>query len=70
MDDGSTDGTRNVLAGFGAQIVFLTQANAGVQAARNLAVSRSTAEWITFCDQEDLWQRTYGRPVCTADGGA
>ncbi|HET6608317.1 MAG TPA: glycosyltransferase family 2 protein [Rhodopila sp.] len=59
VDDGSTDGTRDVLAGFGAQIVFLTQANAGVQAARNLAASRSTADWIAFCDQDDLWQPTY-----------
>ncbi len=59
VDDGSTDATRDVLSAFGDQIVLLTQANAGVQAARNLGVNRSSADWIAYCDQDDLWQPTY-----------
>lgn len=59
VDDGSTDNTRDVIAAFGDRITFLTQANAGVQAARNAAIGHATSDWIAFCDQDDLWQPDY-----------
>ncbi len=59
VDDGSTDGTRDVLAGFGDRLTCLTVANSGVQAARNLGVSRVASDWIAFCDADDLWQPGY-----------
>jgi glycosyltransferase involved in cell wall biosynthesis len=55
VDDGSTDQTPHVLAGFGTQITALRQENAGPGAARNLGISRATGQYIAFLDSDDLW---------------
>ena len=56
IDDGSTDGTAEVVHSLNvANIMVLTTRNQGVAAARNLGISRSTAEWIAFLDADDLW---------------
>ncbi len=48
IDDGSTDNTAEVLAGFGDRITVIRQPNAGVSAARNAGIARATSEWIAF----------------------
>lgn len=59
VDDCSTDGTARVvekMAAGDSRIVFLkAEKNAGVSAARNLAISRAAGEWIAFLDSDDLW---------------
>lgn len=58
IDDGSTDESMDLvraIAAEGAKIRILTQANAGQSAARNLAISLCTSEWIALIDQDDLW---------------
>ncbi len=55
IDDGSTDNTPDLLAGYGNQIQVFTQKNRGVSAARNLGIKRSHGEFIAFLDSDDAW---------------
>ncbi len=55
VDDGSTDGTREVLGRYGDRINVFQQQNGGPAAARNLAVSKSKGEYLAFLDGDDLW---------------
>ena len=55
VDDGSTDGTDQVLADFGRRIDVLQQDNQGPGAARNLALEHARGEYIAFADSDDLW---------------
>jgi glycosyltransferase involved in cell wall biosynthesis len=54
-DDGSTDGTASIAAGYGKQVRYLRQPNAGPAAARNLGVGVSEGGFVTFLDSDDLW---------------
>ena len=55
VDDGSSDGTSDVLARFGSRIRFVRQENAGASAARNHGVRVSKGQLIAFLDSDDLW---------------
>jgi glycosyltransferase involved in cell wall biosynthesis len=55
VDDGSTDGTREVVAASAARPVYVYQENQGRGAARNAGVGRAQGELIAFLDSDDLW---------------
>ena len=55
VNDGSTDDTASVLAGFGDRIHVITQPNRGLSAARNAGVRGSRGEYIAFLDDDDEW---------------
>jgi glycosyltransferase involved in cell wall biosynthesis len=58
VDDGSTDGTASIVESLLQQdprIRLLRQPNAGVSAARNLAIRCASAERLAFLDADDLW---------------
>ncbi len=55
VDDGSTDETARVVAGFGRRVVYLHQANAGVSAARNNGARQSNGQWLAFLDADDWY---------------
>ncbi len=54
VDDGSTDGTREVLGAYGARLRYFYQENRGPSAARNLGVRHARAPWIAIQDSDDL----------------
>lgn len=55
VDDGSTDGTAVVAAGYKNSIRYIQQQNAGPAAARNHGVRLARGEFIAFLDADDLW---------------
>lgn len=55
VDDGSTDGTPELVAGYGEQVRLMRQHNAGPAAARNHGVRVSQGELIAFLDSDDYW---------------
>lgn len=59
IDDGSTDDTARVVAGFADRGVrCLRQANQGISRARNRGIAETTGELIAFLDHDDLWLPT------------
>ena len=62
VDDGSTDGTLEVLKGIqqsGGGITIHAQENQGICGARNVGLERTTGDYIAFLDQDD--QLTSGK---------
>lgn len=55
VNDGSTDHTAQVLAGYGDRLHVITQANVGLSAARNSGLRVARGEMIGFLDADDLW---------------
>lgn len=55
IDDGSTDGTRDVVARYGDRVRYYWQPNAGLGAARNAGLDRATGDCIAFLDSDDSW---------------
>jgi glycosyltransferase involved in cell wall biosynthesis len=56
VDDGSTDGSAEVAAGYGARVNVIRQANAGESVARNRGIEASSSEWIALLDGDDVWR--------------
>ncbi len=55
IDDGSSDGTLDVLSRYGKRIGVISQSNAGPAAARNRGVIAARGDLIAFLDSDDLW---------------
>lgn len=55
VDDGSTDRTAEILAGYGDAITVVTQQNQGLGAARNSGLRASTGSLIGLLDADDIW---------------
>ncbi|MGE0877284.1 MAG: glycosyltransferase family 2 protein [Acidimicrobiia bacterium] len=55
VDDGSTDGGAAVARQHVLNPLVVSQPNSGVAAARNIGALRSSSEFVTFLDQDDLW---------------
>ena len=61
IDDGSTDRTPQILAGYRDRAVISRQPNQGVAAARNRGLSLARGEYIAFLDADDIWLPDYLR---------
>src|SRR3954464_12045254 len=55
VDDGSTDGTREIAESFGPPVRLICQHQDGASAARNRAIRAATAPLIAFLDADDEW---------------
>lgn len=56
IDDGSTDGTAELLRSrYGTRIKLIIQENQGVSSARKRGVEKAQGEWIAFLDSDDEW---------------
>ncbi len=54
VDDGSTDDTRQVVAGFGPPVRYVYQDNRGRSAARNRGLREARGRYLLFLDSDDL----------------
>ena len=55
VDDGSTDGTSEVLGNYGERIRVIRQTNAGPSAARNRRATEAAGEVLAFLDSDERW---------------
>jgi GT2 family glycosyltransferase len=56
VDDGSTDGTRDAIAGLDDdRLHYVWQENAGLPAARNRGIAESSGDFIALLDSDDVW---------------
>jgi glycosyltransferase involved in cell wall biosynthesis len=55
VDDGSNDGTVEMLGSMAPRVQTLCQSNRGPGAARNLGLAHAGGEYIAFLDSDDLW---------------
>lgn len=56
INDGSTDGTRALLADFESRVRVIDQENRGVCAAANRAVCEASGDYVAFCGHDDIWE--------------
>lgn len=56
VDDGSTDGTGEVVTGrYLSAVRLLRQAHTGVSRARNAGIQAAQFDWVAFLDSDDEW---------------
>lgn len=55
VNDGSTDNTAEVLAGYGDRIRVIHQMNGGAAHARNAGITVAGGEYLAFLDADDEW---------------
>ena len=55
-DDGSTDATLEIVAGYGDEVQLVSQETQGPSATRNLGLRAAKGEFVAFLDADDLWR--------------
>ncbi len=56
IDDGSRDGTGELIKQYGGTVTYLRQENGGPASARNRGIRAGRAEMIAFLDSDDRWE--------------
>lgn len=70
VDDGSSDRTAEIAAGFEG-VTLIRKANGGIASARNAGIAAAKGEWIAPLDADDLWHPTkIARQVAAAQSAA
>src|SRR5438874_2268449 len=71
VDDGSTDGTLDIVARYGDRVRILQQSNKGPGAARNAGLRAATGDYVAFLDSDDVWfpwtAQTYATVIAQND---
>lgn len=55
VDNGSTDRSAEIAAGFGPAVELVTEPRPGIGAARNAALRAARGDYLAFLDADDLW---------------
>ena len=55
VDDGSTDGTPQLLARYGSAVRVVSQPNLGLPAARNAGIRAAAGRYLALLDADDIW---------------
>jgi glycosyltransferase involved in cell wall biosynthesis len=55
IDDGSTDCTPQIAAGFGPAVSYYRQERQGPPGARNFGIGKTASEWVSLLDADDIW---------------
>jgi len=55
VDDGSRDGTADVVRGYAPQVTLVQQPNGGPASARNHGIRVASGDWIALLDADDVW---------------
>jgi glycosyltransferase involved in cell wall biosynthesis len=66
VDDGSTDETPRILAGYGDRLHVLRREAAGQMAALNAAIGATTGDLVSVQDADDLWAQGRCRALLDA----
>ncbi|MGH7231750.1 MAG: glycosyltransferase [Nitrospiraceae bacterium] len=55
IDDGSTDGSDEVVRRWSGRVRYIRQSNGGVAKARNRGILESTGPYVALLDHDDVW---------------
>jgi glycosyltransferase involved in cell wall biosynthesis len=55
VDDGSTDATPGVIAGYGDAVRSIRRPNGGLNAATDTGIAAARGDYLTFLDADDTW---------------
>jgi glycosyltransferase involved in cell wall biosynthesis len=56
VDDGSTDGSGDIVAAIQSPLIrLIRQENKGVSAARNVGIEAASSKWVALLDGDDAW---------------
>ena len=55
VDDGSVDGTEELVKQHYPDTIYIKQKNSGVSSARNTGVDATTSKYLSFLDSDDEW---------------
>jgi len=56
VDNGSSDRSAEIAAGFGSPVEVVSEARPGIGTARNAALRAARGDYLAFLDADDLWE--------------
>lgn len=60
VDDGSVDGSAEIVSGYDdSRIRLIRKSNGGASSARNEGIRNACGEWVAFLDGDDLWEKDF-----------
>jgi glycosyltransferase involved in cell wall biosynthesis len=57
VDNGSTDRSAEIAAGFGSEVEVVSEPRPGIGAARNAARRAARGDYLAFLDADDIWEQ-------------